>query len=43
MDEGGITYTKSDSDHPAANILGSSFATKKSSSYFIGLSVDEVQ
>ena len=43
MDEGGITYTISDSDHPAANILGSPFATKKSSSYFIGLSVDEVQ
>ena len=42
MDGGGITYTISDSDHPAANILGSPFATKKSSSYFIGLSVDEV-
>ena len=38
----GITYTISDYDHPATSMTTSPFATQKSSSYFIGLSISEV-
>ena len=38
----GIIYSISDFDHPVTSMTVSPFATQKSSSYFIGLSISEV-